>query len=97
MTAGLQPSVSGINTAAGQIVLNARAALQQIIFFNDYLLFLGQEGLVTLGFDSTDATLLLAVFANLAAVANTCMGAAYTGPTLPFNFMAQSIPFWGGQ
>jgi hypothetical protein len=39
---------------------------------------------------------MLSVYANLAAVANMCLGAEYTGPPLPFNFLAQTIPMWAG-
>jgi hypothetical protein len=96
VTAGIQPTQAGINQQAGQIVLNARNALQQILFFNDYLNDTGQDGLVALGFSADDAALLLGVFANMAAVSSMCMGEAYTGPALPFNFLGQTIPLWGG-
>ena len=97
MTAGIQPSVQGLNVNAGQLVLNARNALQSILFFNDYLQDMTQDGLVSLGYSPDDAATLLAVFENLAAVANTCMGEEYAGPPLPFNFLAQTTPLWGGQ
>jgi hypothetical protein len=90
------PNFGIINAQAGQIVLDARNALQRILFFNDYVQNLGHDGLVTLGFSSDDANLMLAVYGNLAAVANMCLGAAYTGPSLPFNFLAQTIPLWAG-
>jgi hypothetical protein len=96
MAAGIQPTQAIINAQAGQLVLNCRNSLQQILFFNDYLNNLGQSGLIALGFSSGDATLLLDVYENMAAVASMCMGSAYTGPTLPFNFLAQTIPLWGG-
>jgi hypothetical protein len=97
MTAGIQPTQNSINNQAGQIVLNARNAIQQIIFFNDYLQDLTAGTLVSLGFSDTDAASLLSVFANMAAIASACQGAAYTGPELPFNFLAQTVPLWGGQ
>lgn len=90
------PNLGTLQQQAGQIVLDARTSLQRIIFFNQYLQFLGQSGLVALGLSSDDAALLLAVYGNLAAVANVCMGQPYTGPTLPFNFLAQTVPLWGG-
>jgi hypothetical protein len=97
MTAGIQPSQAGLNATAGNIVINARNALQQILFFNDYINNLGQAGLVALGFTTDDANLMLAVFGNMSAISNTCLGEPYTGPSLPFNFLAQTIPLWGGQ
>ncbi len=90
------PNFGIINAQAGQIVLDARNALQRILFFNDYIQEMGHSGLVALGFASDDADLMLSVYSNLAAVANTCLGAPYTGPPLPFNFLAQTIPMWAG-
>lgn len=91
------PNFGLINQQAGQIVIDARNVLQRIQFFNDYIQDLGSEGLVALGFTSDDAALLLAIYGNLDSVANVCTGQAYAGPTLPFNFMAQTIPLWSGQ
>ena|ERR1700744_6775367 len=91
------PNFGLLNQTAGQIVLDARNVLQRIQFFNDYIQDLGSDGLVALGFTAEDAALLLAVYGNLDAVANVCTGQAYAGPALPFNFMAQTIPLWGGQ
>jgi hypothetical protein len=91
------PNFGALNQQAGQIVIDARNVLQRIQFFNDYIQDLGSDGLVALGFTSDDAALLLAVYGNLDAVANVCTGQEYAGPTLPFNFMAQTIPLWGGQ
>jgi hypothetical protein len=96
MTAGIQPNQSQLNNQAGQIILNARAAIQQIIFFNDYLNVLGSGGLIALGYTTEDAALMLAVFGNMATIANTCNGGQYVGPPLPFNFLEQTIPLWGG-
>ena len=90
------PNFGIINSQAGQIVLDARNALQRILFFNDFVQEMGHDGLVTLGFSSDDATLLLSVYANLATVANMCLGAPYAGPPLPYNFLAQTIPMWAG-
>lgn len=90
------PNFGQINLRAGQIVLSARDSIQEILFFNDYIQEMGQAGLVALGFSSDDANLLIAVFGNLASVAEMCQGKDYTGPTLPFNFLAQTIPLWAG-
>ena len=90
------PNFGQINAQAGQIVLDARNALQRILFFNDYIQEMGHTGLVALGFSSDDATLMRAVYGNLASVANMCLGAPYAGPALPFNFLAQTIPLWAG-
>lgn len=90
------PNFGLINAQAGQIVIDARNVLQRIQFFNDYVQNLGVDGLVALGFTQADAELLIAVYGNLDAVANVCTGQAYNGPALPFNFMAQTIPLWGG-
>ena len=97
MTAGIQPTQNSVNNQDGQIVLNARNAIQQIIFFNDYPQDLTAGTLVSLGFSEADAVNLLSVFAHMAATASACQGAAYTGPELPFNFLAQTVPLWGGQ
>lgn len=91
------PNFGLINAQAGQIVIDARNVLQRVQFFNDYIQNLGVNGLVALGFTSDDAALLLAIYGNLDAVANVCTGQTYNGPPLPFNFMAQTIPLWGGQ
>jgi hypothetical protein len=91
------PNFGLLSQQAGQIVIDARNVLQRIQFFNDYIQALGQDGLVALGFSADDATLMLAVYENLDAVANVCTGQDYTGPPLPFNFTAQTIPLWGGQ
>lgn len=90
------PNFGQINSQAGQIVLNARDSFQRILFFNDYIQEMGQAGLINLGFSSDDATLLLSVYQNLSAIATVCLGGAYTGPPLPFNFLAQTIPLWAG-
>lgn len=90
------PNFGVINQTAGQIVLDARNSLQRILFFNDYIQNLGHDGLVALGFSSGDADLLLAVYGNMASVSNMCLGLPYNGPSLPFNFLAQTIPFWAG-
>jgi hypothetical protein len=98
MSIGITPNLGGLNQQAGQIVLNARNALQQILFFNDYLQSLGADGLTAapLQMDATDAANMLQIFANLATIANACMGEDYTGPALPFDFMASTVPMWGG-
>lgn len=98
MPVGIQPSLAQLNQQAGQIILQARAALQQILFFNLYLQTLGQAGLTTDPLNATveDATNLLATFLGLAAIANVCNGGAYEGPALPYNFLASTADFWGG-
>lgn len=90
------PNFGLINSQAGQIVLDARNALQRILFFNDYIQEMGLNGLVALGFSSDDAALMLSVYQNLSAIANVCLGSSYSGPPLPFNFLAQTIPMWAG-
>lgn len=91
------PNFGIINQQAGQLILNARNVLQQILFFYDYLNSLGVTGLVDLGFSAADAQLLLTVYTHMASVVNVCFGEAYTGPALPFNFLAETIPLWAGQ
>jgi hypothetical protein len=95
MSFGLQPSQASINNQAGQIVLNARNALQAIIYFNLDLQDLGQDGLVALGFSADDAAAGLTMFENLAAVADMCNGGEYAGPALPFNFLESTASAWG--
>lgn len=91
------PNLGFINQQAGQIALDTRANILKITWFNQYLQNLGHDNLVLLGFSSEDATQLLTVYSNMASVAKMCMGQAYTGPTLPFDFVAQTVPFWAGQ
>lgn len=97
MAIGAAPTQSSINNQATSIILNARNALQQIIFFNMYLQSLGADGLTGLGFATTDASSLLEIFEDLAAVAAMCNGSAYAGPTLPYNFLEATVPTWNGQ
>ena len=99
MSFGIQPTLAGINNAAGQTILNARNALQAISYFNLYLQSLGLDGLTStqIGMSSDDAQSMLTTFENLAAVADMCNGAAYEGPTLPFNFLTSTAEAWGGQ
>lgn len=96
MTAGNQPSVSSLNGQAGQLVLALRDGFQDALNFNVYLNNLTQAGLVALGFSANDAALMLAIFGNLASIAEVYQGGEYSGPSLPFNFEAQTIPLWGG-
>lgn len=91
------PNFGVINMQAGQIVIDARNVIQRVIFFNQYIQNLGQAGLVALGFSADDATLMLNIYANLSTVADVCLGDAYTGPTLPFDFLGQTVPLWAGQ
>ena len=96
MPIGITPNLNNLNQQAGQIALSARNALQQVLFFNNYLLTLGAAGLEGLGMAPDDATALLAIYADMAAIASTCMGEPYAGPDLPFNFMGATVPMWGG-
>jgi hypothetical protein len=91
------PNLGLISQQAGQIVIDARNIIQRVIFFNQYIQTLGIDGLVALGFVQADAELMIAVYANLSTVADVCLGEAYTGPPLPFNFLGQTVPLWGGQ
>lgn len=97
MTAGFIPTQDFINQQAGQIAVNTRNAILQIVQFNAYLQNLGQDGLVGLGFAAADATALLTIYTNMNSVAELCQGNTYTGPTLPHNFVGDTLPLWGGQ
>jgi hypothetical protein len=97
MAAGIQPTQAQINLQAGQIILASRNSLQAILFFDQYLNSIGHAGLMALGFADADATELLSVYSNMSSVVNMCFGQPYVGPTLPFNFLAQTVPLWGGQ
>lgn len=90
------PNFGLLNQQAGQIAIDFRDGCQRVINFNNYLQNLGKPALITLGFTSADADLLLAIYGNLSAVAMVCEGGNYTGPGLPFDFIAQTIPVWGG-
>lgn len=96
MTAGNQPSQSSLNNLAGQYVLALRNDFENVINFNAYLNDIGAAGLVALGYSSNDAALMLAIFGNLASISDVYQGGAYSGPNLPFDFEAQTIPLWGG-
>ena|ERR1700722_5514214 len=102
MAVGNQVTWQQLNSQAGQVIINARNALQAVIFFNLSLLALGQDGLEALATAAsdadatTDAEALLTTFADLNAVAEMCNG----GPSpsdVPKNFLAETAPFWGGQ
>jgi len=97
MSAGTAPTLAQVNNQATQIVLNARNSLQSLLYFDMYLQTIGQDGLVALGMSADDATTLLTVYANLAAVANMCNGGAYNGPALPYNFLTSTAELWNGQ
>lgn len=97
MSIGAATTQAAINNQATAIILNARNALQQIIFFNMYLQSLNSAGLVALGFTTTDAANLLTMFEDLASVAAMCNGGDYAGPTLPYNFLEATVPAWNGQ
>ena len=103
MPVGNQTSWSQLNTQAAQVIIQARNALQAIIFMNLSLQSAGQAGLTALaqasGENATDAAndaaTLLATFADLNNVAQMCNG----GPApanVPRNFLAETAPFWGG-
>jgi hypothetical protein len=103
MAVGTQPSWSYLNSQATQIVLQARAAIDAINKYNAYLEGLGATNLEAIATAAGDANAnadvieLMSVFANLAAIAQACGGQAYTGPTLPFNFVGQTVPLWNAQ
>jgi hypothetical protein len=96
MSIGVPPSQSSLNNQAGQYVLSLRNDFENAVNFNDYLNSLGQAGMVALGFSSEDADLMIAIFGNIASIATVYTGGNYTGPNLPFDFQAQTIPLWGG-
>jgi hypothetical protein len=93
---GIQPTQGSLNQQAGQILLSLRSDMYQVMSFNGYLQTLGQAGLVALGFTSDDAAALLEVFANVDAIRSMAMGAPYSGPSLPHNFLQDCTPLWGG-
>lgn len=93
---GIQPTQATLNQQAGQILLSLRSDMYQVMSFNGYIQQLGHDGLVALGFTSQDATDLLQVFANVDDIRAMAMGAPYSGPTLPHNFLEDCTPLWGG-
>ena len=103
MATGIQPSWSQLNSQAGQIIIAAREALQDIIFFNLYLQSVGEAGLTALATAAQDATAtsdaqtMLAVFSDLNEVAQMCNGGAAPANAGSTNFLAETAPFWGGQ
>lgn len=96
MAAGFQPTQQSLNQAAGQIIISLRANMQSVQQFNAYLQTLGTAGLQALGYTLADAQLLISVFSNLDSIRNMSEGNAYTGPSLPYNFVQQTVPLWGG-
>jgi hypothetical protein len=97
MAPGIQPNLGQLNQQSGQLLVNLRNSIQQAQAFYDYLSGLGVSGLVVLGMSNPDATALLAVYTNLAALSAVFYGQAYAGPALPFNFYQQLVPLTGGQ
>jgi hypothetical protein len=97
MAIGPTPNLGQFQQQTQSAVLNARAALQQILFLNQYIQSEGVAGLVAIGYGSDDAESLMTVFGDLAAIAAACMGEPYEGPALPFDFLAQTVPLWNGQ
>ncbi len=102
MAVGNQVTWQQLNTNAASIIIQARNALQGIIFFNLSLQALGQsalEALATAANDpnaTVDAAALLATFADLNSIALMCNGGPV--PTdAPRNFLAETAPYWGGQ
>lgn len=96
MTAGIQPTQQSLNQQAGQILLTLRNDMFAVMAFNAYIQNLGQSGLEALGFNSTDAEELLTVFSGVDAIRAMAMGAAYAGPTLPYDFLTACVPLTGG-
>ena len=90
------PNFGNLNLAAGQVVVNLRNAFEDVHRFNLFIQNYGKTALVTLGFASADADLLLAVFGNLDQIRSAYVGGAYAGPALPFDFEGQTVPLWGG-
>lgn len=96
MTAGNQPSVSGINGTVSGFALNLRNTFEEIVNFNNWLsAYGGASALVTLGFSSGDAAVIVSSIGNLATLANVANGTA-TQPST-FNYIANTQDLWGGQ
>jgi hypothetical protein len=96
MTVGVQQDWNGLNNQAGQIALNVRNAMQTVTNFTDWFATLQTSDLEAMGGDDTDIATLQQVMANLAALAQIYQGQPVS-LTLPFNFMDDIAPMWGGQ
>lgn len=102
MAVGNQVTWQQLNSQAGQVIINAREALQDIIFFYLSLVAIGLpelEAMATAANDATanaDAQALLNTFTDLNEVAQMCNGGPVP-PNAPKNFLAETAPFWGGQ
>lgn len=96
MSVGIQQTQNGLNQQAGQLLLALRQDMFQVQAFNAYIQQLGSDGLQAMGFTSDDAALLLTTFAAVDSIRAMAMGGAYTGPTLPFDFLDAAVPFTGG-
>lgn len=96
MAIGLQPTSASINGIAGNLAVTLRNTCVSIITYNAYIQQLGRTGLTSLGFSGPDADNLLAVFARLSAYAVAYQGGAYTGPSFPHNFVADTVCLCAG-
>jgi hypothetical protein len=96
MTAGNQPSVSGINSAVAGFAVTLRDTFADIVQFNAWLAAYGSAAaLETLGFTAGDAAVIVSSMGNLATLASVAAGTA-TQPA-EFNYVANTEVLWGGQ
>jgi len=93
MSAGVQPSVGGINSQVAAMAISLRDDFQRIANFQAWLNTVGSAGLVALGFTAPDAAVIVSSMGNLATLSAIYQGTA-TGPA--FNYMANTEPLWGG-
>lgn len=102
MSVGIQPNLGSLNQQAGQILINLRNDLTNLANFNAYLQSLGEAGLMAapISMAQSDAQQMLQVFADCTAVALVANGGEYptdgSVPSLPHNFLADTVPFTAG-
>ena len=96
MTAGNQPSVSGINSTVGGFAITLRSTFQAIMNYNAWLsAYGGATALEALGFTAGDAAVIISSVGNMATLANVAYGTATQGTE--FNYIANTEGLWGGQ
>lgn len=96
MAVGIQQTQAGLNQQAGQLLLALRQDMYQVMAYNAYIQKIGNAGLQAMGFTTDEATLLLTTFAAVDSIRAMAMGAPYTGPELPYDFLDAAVPFTGG-
>lgn len=94
MAIGNPVTTTSINQQVGGLAIGLRNQCNAIKNFFEWVNVVGQAGLVSYGFSSSDATLVL----NMASYLNTIAGIYYGTATqaTDYNFDNQLCELWGG-